>query len=60
MLEDPVHYKLQSYKKLASVALETILNELFTLERENNEQIINGYIKQRQINMTWLTLTGLC
>ena len=44
--------KLQSYKKLTNVALETILNKLFTLDRENDEQIINEYIKQIQINMT--------
>ena len=43
--------KLQSYKKLTNVALETILNKLFTLYRQNNKQIFNEYIKQRQINM---------
>ena len=39
--------KLKSYKKLTNVALETLLNELFTLDRENNEQIMNEYIRQR-------------
>ena len=31
--------------------LETLLNELFTLNPENNEQTINEYIKKRQISM---------
>ena len=44
--------KLHSYKKLTNTALETLLNELFTLNPKNNEQTINEYIKQRQINMT--------
>ena len=44
--------KLHSYKKLTNTALETLLNELFTLNPENNEQKINEYIKQRQINFT--------
>ena len=52
--------KLQSYKKLTNVALERILNKLFTLDQENVEQILNKFIKQRQINMIWLTLTDLC
>ena len=68
MLEDPIQKptmyfsenlffpdvssKLHSYKKLTNTALETLLNELFTLNPENNEQTINEYIKQRQINMT--------
>ena len=52
--------KLYSYKKLTNTARETLLNELFTLNPENNEQTINKYIKQRQINMTWPTLTALC
>ena len=43
--------KLHSYKKLTSIALETLLNELFTLNPEDNEQTINEYIKQQQINM---------
>ena len=44
--------KLHSYKKLTNTALETLLNELFTLNPENNEQTINEYIKQQQISMT--------
>ena len=44
--------KLHSYKKPTNTALETLLNELFMLNPENNEQTINEYIKQRQINMT--------
>ena len=38
-------------KKVTNTALETLLNELFTLNPENNEQTINEYIKQQQINM---------
>ena len=44
--------KLCSYKKLTNTALETLLNELFTLNPVNNEQTINEYTKQQQINMT--------
>ena len=44
--------QLPSYKKLTNTALETLLNELLTLNLENNEQKINEYIKQRQINIT--------
>ena len=51
--------KLHSYKKLTNTALETFLNKLFTLKPENNEQTINEYIKQWQINMIWPTLTAL-
>ena len=40
--------KLLSCKKLANIALETIPNELFTLDQENNEQIINKYIKEER------------
>ena len=42
--------KLHSYKKLTNTALETLLNGLFTLNPENNEQTINEYIKQQQIS----------
>ena len=38
-------------QKVTNTALETLLNELFTLNPENNEQTINEYIKQQQINM---------
>ena len=44
--------KVHNYKKLRNSAIETLLNELFTLDRENNEQIINEYARQRHINMT--------
>ena len=44
--------KLHSYKKLTNTTLETVPNELFTLNPGNNEQTTNEYIKQRQINMT--------
>ena len=52
--------KLHGYKELTNTALETLLNELFTLNPENNEQTTNQCIKQRQIKMTWPTLTALC
>ena len=35
-----------------NTALEKLLNELFTLNPQNNEQTINEYIKQPQLNMT--------
>ena len=38
--------KLHSYKKLTNTALETLVNELFTLNPKNNEQTMNEYIKQ--------------
>ena len=44
--------KVHSYKKLTNSAIETLLNELFTLDREENKQIINEYARQRHINMT--------
>ena len=44
--------KVNCYKKLTNVALETLLDELFTLDHENNERIINEYIQQRRINLT--------
>ena len=44
--------KLQNYKKFTNITLETQLNELFTLDRENNEQITNEYMRKRQIKMT--------
>ena len=45
--------KIQSPKNLTNDASETFVNELFTLDRERNEQLINYYIGQKQINMTW-------
>ena len=38
--------KLHSYKKVTNTALETVLNELFTLDPKNNKQKINKYIQQ--------------
>ena len=46
------HSKLQNYKKLTNIALETLLKRFFTLNREKNEQILIKYIRQRQIKMT--------
>ena len=34
--------KLQNYKKLTNIAIEILHNELFTLDQENNEQIITN------------------
>ena len=45
--------KVHSYKKLTNSAIQTLLNDLFTLDREKNEQTINEYVRQRHINMTW-------
>ena len=38
--------------KATSNAIEILLNELFTLDRERNEQLTTEYIRQKQINMT--------
>ena len=43
--------KLHSYQKLTNIAIETILDELFTLDKQKNKQIINDYIKKRQITI---------
>ena len=37
------HSKLQNYKKLTNIALETLLKRFFTLNREKNEQILIEY-----------------
>ena len=34
--------KLQNYKKLTNIAIEILHNELFTLDQENNEQIVTN------------------
>ena len=44
--------KTHSYKKLTNNAIVTLLNELFTLHQEINEQLMNEYIRQKQIDMT--------
>ena len=44
--------KLHSYKKLTKVALETSLNELFTMGIEQKEKAVDEYIREQQINMT--------
>ena len=44
--------KIQDYKKLNNEVLETLLNELYSLDQEQNEKTINKYIKQQQINLT--------
>ena len=51
---------LHSYKNLTNLEIETLLNELFTLDQDKNEQIINEYINERQIKMTYPTMTALC
>ena len=43
---------LHSYKTLSNLAIETLLNKLFTLDQDKNEQIINKYVNRRQIKMT--------
>ena len=51
--------KLHSYKKLTILAIETLLNKLFTLDQDKNEQIIKAYINEGQIKMIQPTLTVL-
>ena len=48
----PENSKTRSYKKLTNDAIDRLLNELSTLDRERNEQLTNKYIRQKQINMT--------
>ena len=43
---------LHPYKSLTNLEIETLLSELFTLDQDKNEQIINEYINERQIKMT--------
>ena len=43
---------LHSYKTLSNLTIETLLNKLFTLDQDKNEQIINKYVNRRQIKMT--------
>ena len=38
--------KIHDYKKITSEALETLLNELYSLDQEQNEKAINEYTKQ--------------
>ena len=38
--------KIHDYKKITSEALETLLNELYSLDQEQNEKTINEYTKQ--------------
>ena len=38
--------KLHDHKKLTNIALETLLNELFTLVIEQNERTINEHIRE--------------
>ena len=45
--------KIHDYKELTNEALETLLNELYSLDQKQNEKTINKYIKQRQINLAW-------
>ena len=44
--------KIQSYKKLRKKTIETLLNEIFTLDREQNERAIREYMKQMNITLT--------
>ena len=39
--------KIQSNKKLKRGAIETLLNEIFTLDREQNENIIKNYMNNK-------------
>ena len=39
--------KIQSNKKLTKEAFETLLKEIFTLEREQNENTIRNYMNKK-------------
>ena len=45
--------KIESYKKFTNNAIKKLLSQRFTLDQERNEQLINEYIRQKQIKMTW-------
>ena len=38
--------KIHDYKKLTNEALDTLLNEFYNLDQEQNEETINEYMKQ--------------
>ena len=38
---------MQMYKKLTKETVETLLNELFTLDREQNKSTIRNYMDQK-------------
>ena len=42
--------KIHSYKNLTNNAIKILLSKLFTLDQERNEQLINKYIRQKQIS----------
>ena len=44
----------QCLGELTNVALETLLNKLFTLDRESNKQIINEHIRQRPFHFNFI------
>ena len=39
--------KLNSYKKLKKEASETLLNEIFPLDKEQKEKVINEYVREK-------------
>ena len=47
---------LHLYKNFTNLEIETLISELFTLDQDKNEQIINEYINERQIKMTMTAL----
>ena len=44
--------KIQMYKKLTKEAVETLLNEPFTLDKEQNENIIRNYMDEKNLTLT--------
>ena len=40
------------YKKLTKEAVETLLNEPFTLDKEQNENIIRNYMDEKNLTLT--------
>ena len=46
-----VDSKIQNDKKFKKKAVETLLNELFSLDIENNERTIQQYTSNRQITL---------
>ena len=51
--------KMQSFRKLTKEAIKTLLNKIFRLDQEQKKNIIQNYMNEKNIMLTWLTVTDL-
>ena len=51
--------KIQSFRKLTKEAIKTLLNKIFRLDQEQKKNIIQNYMNEKNIMLTWLTVTDL-